>query len=295
MAWRERERPRFVRLTQKLAETFAAMQSAPHDRPLTNSRIAFFRNEIAAGRFRTCEWASAFCEATGETYRVNGKHTSSIFATMNGEMPDIMVSVQTYDCETLEDVADLYSTFDSQQSARKSSDINRIHSAAHPDLIGLPARVINVAVSGMAFAFWERGAWGHTSMQRAVLMLKCPEFPVWLNTVASENPSDSKIIMRTGPAAAMFKTWLKDTPAATTFWQLVRDGSGKDHHSADRILNKHLLMTTTMSGGGTGGAKKKIASVHEMYIRCLHAWNAWRSNEKTSLRYTAGCKTPPAK
>jgi hypothetical protein len=86
MSWKMIGEPKTRKLTKGLAEEFAGMPPAPHDRPLNSTRCAVLKTAFDLGKFRTCEWAKAYCEETKTTYRINGKHTSTVLASYNGEL-----------------------------------------------------------------------------------------------------------------------------------------------------------------------------------------------------------------
>jgi hypothetical protein len=109
-------KPVTQRVTKKLAAEFAEMDPAPRDRPLSERRLSVYRSLWSRGLFRPCTWARAYCAETGGLYRVNGKHTSTLLAGLS-EIPEFYVTVEDYQCDTLEDVAHLYGTFDSRLPA----------------------------------------------------------------------------------------------------------------------------------------------------------------------------------
>src|SRR5262245_38081955 len=122
MAWRSMKKSYTVRATTKLAREFAEMNSAPHDRPLSDWKMSLYEKFWEQQRFRTVTWAKAWCEETKDWYRIDGKHTS-LLLTKQKEIPEFYVTIQVYVCDTLKDVADLYSTFDTNLQTRTARDI----------------------------------------------------------------------------------------------------------------------------------------------------------------------------
>lgn len=290
--WTVKSQPKSVKLNHALAKRFDEMKPAPSDRPLRGSRVLGLRNIIANGEFRTCEWASAHCKETGETYRINGKHTSSVFASMNGDAPkNVNVLISEYECDTLEDVAKLYCSFDTRQAARSTGDINRIYSATNPSLSEIPLRIISLAVTGIAYEMYEDQYHHKTPEDRAILMTDNPDYVVWLSGIVKDNKDCN--LKRGAVAAAMFKTFKRSKSDSTKFWEMVRDGSGEKPTSPDRILSRMLDKSSVMRGRGVDTKKKAMAS-REMYVKCIHAWNAWRKSEPTDLKYYINSKTPAA-
>lgn len=291
MSWKMIGEPKTRKLTRGLAEEFSGMTPAPHDRPLNPTRCAIIKTAFEKGAFRTCEWASAFCEQTKQKYRINGKHTSTVLASMNGEFPKgLSVIVEEYKCDTLEDVANLYSTFDPRSSARSTGDINQIYAAIIPSLEDVSGRVINAVVSGIAYAIWEDGYTQQPVEDRAKLIVAGADFAVWVNDLVT-GVSNDKItpIRRAAVIGAMYKTWQKAKADATEFWRAVRDETGAKPDVPDRKLAKFLSQSRISS---RQQIKAKAVSSREMYVKCIHAWNAWRNGEPTNLNYYPTSKTP---
>lgn len=283
--------------TRKFAEEIASMEACPHDRPIAQRIINHLNSALLEGQFRSPSWAVAKCKETGKMYRVNGKHSSTVLALVNGHFPKgLSVDWEEYECDTSEDVAKLYSSFDRRESARLTGDINRAYAAAHPNLIDLPSAVINLAVSGISSSLWQ-DYYAIKPEVRAAKLLEHPDFVVWLDKILTPNKDGAKRLRhlkRAPVVAAMFATYCKAKAASTEFWRLVKDGAGQDHKSADRKLNAYLLENALAGGGHRSG---RIAGVNqrEMYVKCLHAWNAWRSGGSTDLKYYPNADVPPVK
>ncbi len=137
MGWKLISKPQTVRVTKKIAKEFAEMDPAPHDRPLSERRLQVYQRIFTDGGFRPCTWAKAICEETNGIYRVNGKHTSTFLSGLE-TLPEYYVTIEDYQCDTLEDVARLYATFDSKMQSRTASDINMSFAATIPELRELP-------------------------------------------------------------------------------------------------------------------------------------------------------------
>ena len=292
MAWHMIGEPKTRKLTKSLADEFSGMTPAPHDRALNSTRANVVRVAFEQGKFRTCEWASAYCEQTKQKYRINGKHTSTVLSSMNGMFPkDVSIILEHYHCDTLEDVAALYSTFDTRSSVRSAGDINRIYAAICPELDNISGRVISVCVTGIAFSLLEDSYRHRSAEERAQLIVGNVEFILWVAGIVPQKNNSIGHIFRGPVVAAMLKTWNKSKNAATEFWTAVRDETGSKPDSADRKLAKFLITSRLQPRGGT---EFKSASGRETYVKCLHAWNAWRKGEPTSLAYHANSKIPAA-
>lgn len=293
MGWKLLDRPKTQKVTRHLAKQFAEMTAAPHDRPLSERRMMVYRKMLLEGTFRPVTWSSALCVETGDVYRVNGKHTSTVLSSME-KLPDFFITLEEYECDTLEDVARLYATFDSKMASRTAADINMSFAATVPELSGIPARVINPAVSGMSYHIWHDRVGHRQAAERAELLMEHPDFVLWLSEmVSSGDGGSSRSICRQPVVAAMFAGWQKSKSGATEFWSSVRDESGPTPDLPSRKIAKYLNATPVKNG--SGASKVKAASVREIYVRCLHAWNAWRKGERTDLRYYPDADIPSAK
>lgn len=301
--WRLMNKPQTLRVTRDLALQYSEMEPAPHDRALSERRLQVYRKLLNEGKFRPVTWASAWCLETDCIYRVNGKHTSVLLAGEMTERPSIefYVTIEAYECEALEDVAGLYSTFDSKMQSRNAHDIYMSFAATAPELKSVPAYIIKSAVTGIAYAVWGIEAYTkYQAADRAELLLEHSDFVLWLCNLLTTGPTAaekcsannksrrSAHLQRQPVIAVMFNTWQKDVKAATSFWQAVRDDSGQSPGCPDRKLSRYLL-TAVLQGGGHGAGG---TGIKEMQVKCLHAWNAWRRNIATDLKYYAGKPVP---
>jgi len=178
-------RPKTHKVTKALAKQFAEMEPAPHDRLLSERRLQVYQRLFAEGTFRPCTWAMAHCKNTGEVYRVNGKHTSIMLSGLEN-LPEYYVTVEEYDCDTLEDVARLYATFDSKMMSRTTNDINMSFASTVRELVGISRKTINVAVGGMSYHIWQGGFGNHQPAERAELLLEHTPFVQWLHVLFLE-------------------------------------------------------------------------------------------------------------
>lgn len=314
MSWKLLDKPKTFKVTKKLAESFANMDPAPHDRPLSERRLEVYRRILKEGGFRPVTWASVLCKETGGVYRVNGKHTSVLLSSVT-PLPEFYVTVEEYECDTLDDVARLYSTFDSNIQSRTAQDIYLSFAATVGALKDLPARHIGLAVAGMALHGKLMG--GDTDLKsrsqagdRAELLLEHPEFVVWMSGILSNVTKRSAETLgtlgtpgakgrashmtRSPVTGAMFGCYGKAQAAATDFWCAVRDETGATPGLPDRKLARYLT-TAGVETGGRGMHRLKHAEPREMFVKCVHAWNAWRKNETTSMPYYADKDVPSFK
>jgi hypothetical protein len=292
--------PKTEKVTQSLAMKFRDMDPVPHDRPLNPKRVEAYRKMLAAGLFRPVQWATVHCNETQMTYRVNGKHTSNLFAEYE-QLPQLLyVTIEHYHCDDLDDVARLYATFDSRTQVRTTNDINRAFAAVDDDLSLIPAKLINLCVTAVSYSRNGDNARQRTAAERAECLLDddVKVFAAWLHETLGSNNDSSRHLWRGPVVAAMYDTFKKSRKASSEFWMAVRDGTGTTPKKPDRVLHRFLLTKTVNHGGMATGGKSSsrgtMCSAREMYVKCLHAWNAWRRDTTTDLKYHAQAKIPAA-
>jgi hypothetical protein len=283
-----------IDLTKDVAKKFRDMDGVPSDRNLSVPRIEAYRKIARAGLFRPLQWATAFCVETNGTYRVNGKHTSTLFAEDDVAIPQGLVAVvEHFKCDTMEDLAKLYSGYDSRSMVRTTNDINKSFAAVDEDLAEIPVSIVSLCVTAIAYTKYGASYSGRPAAERAEALfdLQNKQFVRWVaDMVIGE---DSRHIKRSPVVSAMYDTWRKSHRAATDFWSAVRDHSGESPSLPDRKIGKYLLTRTVNTGnGGRKNMGGSACTPREMYVKCLHAWNAWRRNTTTDLKYHSEGKIP---
>lgn len=290
--------PKTEKVTQALASKFRDMDPVPHDRPLNPKRVDAYRKMLAAGLFRPVQWATVHCNETQATYRVNGKHTSNLFAEYEEVPQPIYATIEHYHCDDLDDVARLYATFDSRTQVRTTNDINRAFAAIDPELCELPSKLINLCVTAISYVRYGDTYSNKPAAERAECLLE-PEskiFIQWVSSVLESNNDSTKHLWRAPVVSAMHATFHKSKRDANEFWLAVRDGTGETPKNPDRVLHKFLL-TRTVARDGSSHRQRSAGSLcppREMFVKCLHAWNAWRRDTTTDLKYHAQAKIPSA-
>jgi hypothetical protein len=292
MAWTLMTTPKVQRVTKRLANEFAEMTPAPSDRPLSTRRLDIYKKIIERKEMRPVTWAKAHCLETNDTYRCNGKHTSTLYNSLNLDGHELHVLVEEYKCDTLEDVAKLYATFDSKTASRTAGDINRSFAASVPELAEVTHGNVNLCVAGINYYLAPSAKGGSrvvgqsTPAERAEVLLDHTKFVVWVNDILHGDSNSKKHLRRLAVVAAMCGSYHKNQKAAEEFWCEVRDGTGARPDVPSRKLEKFLL-THVHAGSGnrvTVNARHKVRD-KEIFVKSVHAWNAWRKKENTNLQY----------
>lgn len=295
--WKPRNKPKTIIVTKRLAEEWNAMDEIREDRPLSERRLQVYRKVLASGEFRPVTWAKVFVKEMDQYYRVNGKHTSTVFASADlSNCQEVIAVIEDYEAETIEDAVKLYATFDSQQQVRNQSDINSMFAASIPEFKEFDSRFINLCVSSLNY-FKSPGTGGvanapqMTSADKAEVMFDEIEFCQWLKGMIGGRNVHGQL-HRVPVVAAMRGTWGKSQKAATEFWTLVRDESAPKNDTPDRKLAKFLGQMRVSIGARAGLPQRYKVQPREFYVKCIHAWNAWRKGEMTNLQYYQAAKIP---
>jgi hypothetical protein len=294
MSFSKLEKPKTLAVTRQLVNEFLNMEALPRDRPLSERRLAFYRKQLAEGSFRPVTWASAYCEETDTIYRVNGKHTSTLLSGIDPLPKDFYVTVERYSCLLLEDVAMLWATFDSSVATRTGNEIIASFASTVPEFVGVKQKTLSLSVFAASYQKWDIDFYNESRVaERAELLLDHVDFVLWLDTLLF--PKDGNVgrakHLRRGPVvAAILGTRLSSEESSDAFWRHVRD-EDQAQGLPTRVLAK-WLSEVTFKNHHAGKAGKKVVLFREMFVRCLHAWNAWRTNTRTNLKYHPNAPIP---
>jgi len=188
-------------------------------------------------------------------------------------------------------VANLFSTFDSYHSVRSMGDLINAHSSVYPNVEDLPATNVARALAGIT-THLNDGEVRRVDRDQRVSLIHSERnrrFCVWANDFVK-----ARYFSRSGVIGAMYATWLKDELEATVFWSAVRDETDHDPQAPSRTLSRFLRENTTNLSRGAWSAASKQWTPRAFYVKCLHAWNAYRSGGTTSLKYHEQSGIPKA-
>jgi hypothetical protein len=263
------------------------MDPAIEDRPLREIRLVVYRKLMKEGKFRPMTWAAAFCKETGGTYRVNGKHTSFLCCEFNlKEIPPLYAIVEYYECDTLKDVAELYNTFDSKTQMRTVQDINIAFKSTIPALEHVANNLLGLCITGMHYSQLQGDYTRIPAQERAEAMYDHHDFILWVDSIL---PKQLTQLKKMAVIAAMYLTWQRAPRIATEFWTMVRDENAAKPDHPTRKLAKFIWMNSRYA------VDKKFrhrVKDREFFVKCLHAWNAYRNDEGTNLNYYAKAPIP---
>jgi hypothetical protein len=285
-----------VVLTRAFAHTVNSKTPAPGDRPYRPALLKSLLAEMESSKFRPPEWAWAICEANDIIYRVDGKHTSKLLAEWpkDRELPVNRVHVSVFLCKDIQEVSELYSTFNSRESGRRIPDINRAFQGACFLLRDQPSWLVNVSIAGLALARWELDTKKIKPVTKAQLLLEYPDFVLWARTILEKSGTSKGKLTRAAVVGAMARTYQRNKNKAHDFWTAVRDGSDPDPRAPSRVLQLYLIQLVMRNRTYDATKKQEKITDHMVMSKCMHGWNAYRKGTYTELRYKSTDKIPEA-
>jgi hypothetical protein len=129
MAYRELEKPQVLKMTRKLAEEFAGRGDAgllAFEHPFNRQRMNAYKQAMKENRFRGTPWAKCFCKEDGCWWRVNGQAASTAALELfeEGYTVNFHIALEIYEADTLQDVRELWETFDTRYSVSGVAEVN---------------------------------------------------------------------------------------------------------------------------------------------------------------------------
>lgn len=276
-------RTELVPLTKDYAADVATMPSYRGERPLQRARLGFLVSKLKDGHFYSPRWSVV--RVNGATYRINGQHSSTML-TQNDDLfpPGLKAIVDHFEADSLLDVATLFGQFDSRASVRSRKEIVNAHARVHEELDEMSPTVLSACVAGMAYALCDgKGLRNVSDEERAGLTHDYTDFVRWVNTFAK-----CRILAKAPVLAAIFKTYNVQRTLAGEFWGMVKEQSHPYSQHPTRILARFLLENTNRTGTARWVPRA-------FYVKCLHAWNAFRTDAPTSLKYRPDTPVPPVR
>lgn len=266
-----------VDMTKDLAIKVAGLQRVPGERKVTNQRISHLEREIDQGVLTTFRWATAEVKGHPGVYRVNGQHTSKIFA--NGRDPQGKVVLEHYHCDSFEDLVSLWSRFDSAASSRSKTDVLNTTFQSDEALQDLPVKQSQTAAKAAGIVEFGFGYTNKVSnYDKAQAAVKHKDFVIWACQTFKQHGS----CLRVGVYVAALYTFTESKESASIFWREVQDGSNPSPTSGSRALQRLLLEYSANIGNGARTGKKQL-KWDQMAELCLSAWQSWRQGRQVQL------------
>jgi len=120
-------------------------------------------------------------------------------------------------------------------------------------------------------------------VERAEALIANVDFASWLHRLANYHQDGGRFLLRGPVVGAIYGTYRKSKSASREFWEMVKTGDGRPAKAPDRKLRDFLMLHSVQSGRGAKLARATIPK--EFFVKSILAWNAWRRNEPTDLKY----------
>jgi hypothetical protein len=258
-------------LTRELAQMFNTMKPSPTEREINPARIAMLQKKAEAGLLVTFHWATA--KMGNEILRMNGQHSSTVLAGLNGEFPTgLQAHIDEYAVDGPGGLAELFRQFDDRKSGRSAADVAGAYQGLVPELAPLPKPIAKLGLEGINW--WKRTVGGepyHTGddLYHSFQTRALHPFLLWLGELFSIKTPELK---RMQFVAAMFATFSANQGEARKFWdQVARGGVEYEDNAPATVLDAWLKAIK----------EQTIVDVKpgELYQGCVYAWNAYRDGK----------------
>lgn len=276
-----------IALTPEVVKRFSDMPTFGGDRDRDSKkgqlRVAWLARLLSEGKFHGPVWSTA--SLNGKEYRVDGGHSSAMLAQANGKFPAGMkATIIRFQCDTDQDMADLFDQFNRQESVRTNLDKVKAHAHTQSEIRDVSPTLIDKSLTGLSAYLRLTGQVKRmTSDDRTRLIHEYPAFIVWAKDFFGQ-----RHFQKGGVGAAIFASWSTSIEAATEFWNLVATESHPENTHQTRVLAKFLR------DNHRGLLDKKFDS-QDYYRKCAAAWNAWRANQRTELKVYRNSPLPEFK
>jgi len=263
-------------ITRNLAERFLDMPEVEGERPIRESRLKILREEIERNELIAFRWVVARINGIG--MRVNGKHTSYLFSNGTSPPAGATAVIETYDCDTIEDVKCLWSKFDSQVSSRDFSENVNTFIAGNRSYDGTRPWIVKLVVSGIMLDLFGTGSKPMFSPSQKLNLLHGHEaFTQWLDSIIRGR--DYRILKRSSVVCAMIKMFYISIDDCDRFWKEIILDTGEAGSCTRELRN---ILSETNSGKKV--RIRKQITPHELIALCILYWNRWRDGLDAPVR-----------
>ena len=277
-----------VPLTLEISKHYDRMATLLGDRnpdsPRGKTRVAYLYNLLRSGLFHSPVWSTVqVASEKGKKYRVDGGHSSRMLTQAGADFPEnLSVTVRSFRVPDIETAVYLYEQFNASFSTRTQTDLIKNRAAYEKQLRNIAPTYIGRALYGIACHFSLRNPGEPVETLDYISMY--PDFIKQVSEVIKK-----RHMQLTGVVGTMFSTWATSKSLSNEFWRMVNDESSPEPECPTRILAKFLMKMTLDKNQAMQWPKRAI------YVKCHHAWNAWRTGEGTRLKYVHGAPLPDPK
>ncbi len=256
-------------------------------RPFKMDWMRELSQRIIDGRFRIGNIAVAVKKYDNNArIEVNGQHQSEAVILCG---KPIKVLYEEWDVFSPEDLSKLYRTFDTH-AGRTLRDLARAEAGALD--IQWPPHLLSLLITSAAL---REGKYHESKDAKVELLKKYIKFGDLMASILAVDGKKSnghRHMNRGAVGYAMILTWEKSIEDSKKFWISVRDGENLRKDNPELKLRNYLMNVTVGVGRGAQHSITRVVPTHEMTYKCIQAWNAFRKNEPTDLKYYLGKPIP---
>ena len=285
-----------VPLTMELAKHYNRMNTLKGDRDpdsyLGIKRQGYLFGQLKAGLFHSPEWAYCILLAIRKNqkqkiFRINGGNSSRMLVNSGSYFPkDLKAIVIVFEAKTMDEILDLYEQWDNVISVRTERDIINSRIKYIEGLNDITPTIVKYSAKGIACHLKLRNP--KEKFDPIELIRPYAHFVKW-----SSNFINDRKLKRPGVIGAMFNTYNFDIKDSIEFWSSVKNLSGPDLKYPPRTLGEFLKECIFTQGKYKNSNQKWSQKAY--YVKCLHAWNAWKKGNTTNLHYHDGSPLPEIK
>jgi hypothetical protein len=289
-------------LTPDLAKEIATMPGLPGERELKDSRLKYLRTHLEEGNFVGPNWAIAIDSTTGETFRINGQHSSTLLASLEPkDFPEgLNVTIDVFSfSDMLNDAPKLFNLFDNPRSSRTDTEFMGVTRAHYTEFAGMDNGYLVKVASGIdinirlrmqkvnsekteaLFTHRDHGFYFSSEIYR--------KFAVWLHqwdeSVDDRGAEEGMVkhfgfISRAGIVSEILSDWIAAPDLATKFWNHVfrENHPDSDHESRELARELNSLFDT----------KSKKITADEWQRKTRRYWNRYFRFSKSQAKAVEG-------
>jgi len=278
-----------VPMTIEIATEFRDMEASPTERELDPRRVVHLRKKAEAGQLVTFHWASA--EVDGKEVRMNGQHSSTMLADLNGDFPqELYVHLDRYKVRDRKALALLFRQFDDKKSSRTPSDVSGAYQGLFSDLSDVPKATAKLGIEAIV--------WHHKQIEGTPVPAgdsvyewfdRAQHYPflIWLGELLTRKTPEMK---KKELVAAMYATFDASEVKAKEFWKFVAAG-GKDFDDAHpaAMLDTWLLSIKDITDSSK---RPKPANYYQAGVYAFNAFCDDRQLKKINTKTDKGWYEP---
>lgn len=258
-------------LTLELATAFRDLEPSPTERDLNPSRLKMLRDKAENGLLITFHWAKA--RMGGKWLRVNGQHSATMLAELNGAFPDgLRVHLDEYEVDGPKGLAALFRQFDDRKSGRTAADVAGAYQNLEPALRDVPKPIGKIGVEGVAWFNRHVEGVPVAPGDGQYHLFNEPPLHIYLRWLGEVFSIKTPELKRVPVLAAMYATFVANEGEARKFWdQVARGGAEYEDNAATTVLDNWLKAAKE-------GEDDKLKPA-QYYQGCIYAYNAYREGK----------------